>query len=79
MDKWGIHGSLLFGVVFGVLPIVLIPLASLFTGRKVGAIFYLAIVMGGTKVSQSSFFSSITIATNRTVPNELRSSMVSIN
>ena len=31
--------------------------------------------MGATKIFQSAFFSGITVATNRTVPKETRSSM----
>lgn len=39
------------------------------------SIIYLSTLMGITKLYQSAFFSSITIATNRTVPKEVRSSM----
>jgi MFS family permease len=58
----------------GVLPVALIPLASLFLTYH-RSITYLACTMGVTKIFQSAFFSSITIATNRIVPKEMRSSM----
>ncbi len=43
--------------------------------NKTYSILYLSLLMGVTKLYQSTFFSSITIATNRTVPKEMRSSM----
>jgi len=39
------------------------------------SMIYLSLLMGVTKLYQSAFFSSITIATNRTVSKEVRSSM----
>ena len=70
------YKSLGAGTWLGILPISVIPLACMFTGLNHGAIIYLSLLMGVTKIFQSAFFSSITIATNRTVSKELRSSMV---
>ena len=73
-DTAGIYDSLLWAVYLGVLPVALFPLASL-TVSKWWSMFYLALLSGITKVFQSAFFSSITVATNRTVPAEMRSRM----
>ena len=70
------YKSLGTGTWLGILPILFIPFACIFTGLNHGAIIYLSLLIGVTKIFQSAFFSSITIATNRTVSKELRSSMV---
>ena len=55
---------------------VLIPLASIFADIESHvSMFYLALLLGITKIFQSVFFSSVTILTNRTVPIDLRSIM----
>ncbi len=74
-DRFGIYGSLHFGAALGILPVALFPLASLvYTAEsKRWSMLYLSILSGVTKVFQSAFFSSITVATNRTVPAEMRS------
>eukprot|EP00986_Skeletonema_menzelii_P019171 scaffold27078_cov168-Skeletonema_menzelii.AAC.1 len=76
-DHLGIYGSLDLGAVLGILPVALFPLASLIhsTLNKRWSMLYLAFLSGVTKVFQSAFFSSITVATNRTVPGEMRSRM----
>lgn len=74
-DQFGIYGSLHFGAALGILPVALFPLASLvYTAEtKRWSMLYLSLLSGVTKVFQSAFFSSITVATNRTVPAEMRS------
>lgn len=74
-DQFGIYGSLHFGASLGILPVALFPLASLvYTNEnKRWSMLYLSLLSGITKVFQSAFFSSITVATNRTVPAEMRS------
>ena len=74
-DRFGIYGSLHFGATLGILPVALFPLASLvYTNEnKRWSMLYLSLLLGVTKVFQSAFFSSITVATNRTVPAEMRS------
>ena len=79
VDRFGIHGSLSFGCLWGVLPISFIPFAAL-TARFNCRYFeftegFIALVLGLTKIFQSAFFSGITVATNRTVPKKMRSSM----
>ena len=76
-DRFGVYGSLTFGCWAGLLPISLIPCATLIhhKGNKLGTTVYIALLMGFTKIFQSAFFSGITVATNRTVPKEMRSSM----
>ena len=66
-------GSLYFGFWIGILPIILIPIASMFANIQYGSLVYLSLIMGITKIFQSAFFSSITIATNRTIPGDMRS------
>ena len=67
----------MFGCWAGVLPISLILCAALIArySSQRGVEIYIAILMGVTKIFQSAFFSGITVATNRTVPKEMRSSM----
>jgi len=76
-DQFGIYGSLDLGAALGILPVALFPLASLVytNANKRWSMVYLALLSGVTKVFQSAFFSSITVATNRTVPAEMRSRM----
>ncbi|KAL7515080.1 hypothetical protein ACHAXN_013038 [Cyclotella atomus] len=77
VDRFGVYGSLTFGCWAGVLPISLIPCAALVAhfSNRLGVTMYVALLMGMTKIFQSAFFSGITVATNRTVPKEMRSSM----
>ena len=77
VDRFGVYGSLSFGCWAGVLPISLIPCAALIAhyGNQIGVEIYTAVLMGLAKIFQSAFFSGITVATNRTVPKEMRSSM----
>eukprot|EP00984_Skeletonema_dohrnii_P013369 scaffold5525_cov153-Skeletonema_dohrnii-CCMP3373.AAC.6 len=76
-DEFGIYGSLDLGAALGILPVALFPLASLVytNANKRWSMVYLALLSGVAKVFQSAFFSSITVATNRTVPAEMRSRM----
>jgi MFS family permease len=77
VNRFGVYGSLTFGCWAGVLPISLIPCAALVAhfSSRLGVVMYIALLMGMTKIFQSAFFSGITVATNRTVPKEMRSSM----
>ena len=76
-DQFGISGTLDLGAALGILPVALFPLASLIHAsvNKRWSMLYLALLSGVTKVFQSAFFSSVTVATNRTVPAEMRSRM----
>ncbi|KAL9188210.1 hypothetical protein ACHAXT_006588 [Thalassiosira profunda] len=50
-------------------------IVGLVTSMRYGALLHLAFLMGATKIAQSTFFSSVTIATNHTVPSDARSRM----
>ncbi|KAL3794746.1 hypothetical protein HJC23_012756 [Cyclotella cryptica] len=78
VDRLGVYGSLSFGCWWGVLPVSFIPAAALiasFSDRYFFKMMYIALLVGLTKIFQSAFFSGITMATNWTVPKEMRSSM----
>ncbi|KAL7521596.1 hypothetical protein ACHAWX_006275 [Stephanocyclus meneghinianus] len=78
VDRFGVYGSLPFGCWCGVLPITFIPAAALldrFNDRYCFKAMYIALLVGLTKIFQSAFFSAVTMATNWTVPKEMRSSM----
>ncbi|KAL7525005.1 hypothetical protein ACHAWF_001170, partial [Thalassiosira exigua] len=73
--QWGVYGSLGLGCLWGVIPVALLPLAPLAICLRWGPTIYLALAMGFTKIFQLTFFSKVTVATNRTVPSGMRSSM----
>eukprot|EP00956_Cyclotella_meneghiniana_P012868 scaffold18312_cov77-Cyclotella_meneghiniana.AAC.10 len=77
VDRLGLYASLSFGCWFGIAPISLIPCAYAIAhfSSGLGVTIYLALLIGMTKIFQSAYFSAITVATNRTVPKEMRSSM----
>lgn len=77
VDRFGVYGSLTFGCWAGLLPVSLIPFAEFVYhfSNRFGMTIYIAWLMGFTKIFQSAFFSGVTVATNRTVPKEIRSSM----
>mmetsp|Transcript_513 Transcript_513/g.1042 ORF Transcript_513/g.1042 Transcript_513/m.1042 type:complete len:568 (+) Transcript_513:58-1761(+) len=77
VDRFGVYGSLYLGCWLGILPVVLFPFSSLFYSSQNSkySMLYLAVLSGFTKIFQSIFFSSITVASNRTVPPQIRSSM----
>lgn len=77
VDRFGLYASLSFGCWLGIVPISLIPCAYAMAhlSSVLGVTIYLALLIGMTKIFQSAFFSAITVATNRTVRKQMRSSM----
>ena len=78
VDRFGIYGSLSLGCWWGILPVSFIPTAALVdiqVTNQIGITMYIALLIGVAKIFQSTFFSSITVTTNRTVPKNVRSSM----
>jgi len=91
VERWGLFNSLKIGSLCGNTAVVLIPFGVLInryfppstsdSGRELSraAYVYLVFVMATIKVFGSVFFSSMTIALNRTVPVSQRGTMNGIS
>lgn len=81
MDRLGLYGSIKIGSLMPVPMIALIPFSLLLNngvdaGNLTWATFcYLSILIAVARVFAIAFFSSMVIATNRTVPASQRASM----
>lgn len=78
VHRVGIYGSIVIATIVSVPSIALIPLSLFFNSddRVTWSLYcYLSILMAVFRVFANVFFSSITIATNRTVPASHRGTM----